>query len=137
MRRVRRRGRSFVPISPEKERRTRGGEAIPGRRREKKHTHFSKCRRTARCIGHRGKFAHTQTLPLLAVRVRDLISEDHSGRYDRSSAAAVSRPEPRASTGVGRDRSGGISGSKSPAHKTGSRDHLRPVRIAQRLLVLE
>ena len=37
MRRVRRRGRSFVPISPEKERRTRGGEAIPGRRREKKH----------------------------------------------------------------------------------------------------
>lgn len=28
MRRVRRRGRSFVPISPEKERRTRGGEAI-------------------------------------------------------------------------------------------------------------
>ena len=94
-------------------------------------------RRTARCIGHRGKFAHTQTLPLLAVRVRDLISEDHSGRYDRSSAAAVSRPEPRASTGVGRDRSGGISGSKSPAHKTGSRDHLRPVRIAQRLLVLE
>ena len=137
MRRVRRRGRSFVPISPEKERRTRGGEAIPGRRREKKHTHFSMLRRTARCIGHRGKFAHTQTLPLLADRVRDLISEDHSGRYDRSSAAAVSRPEPRASTGVGRDRSGGISGSKSPAHKTGSRDHLRPVRIAQRLLVLE
>lgn len=137
MRRVRRRGRSFVPISPDKERRTRGGEAIPGRRREKKHTHFSKLRRTARCIGHRGKFAHTQTLPLLADRVRDLISEDHSGRYDRSSAAAVSRPEPRASTGVGRERSGGISGSKSPAHKTGSRDHLRPVRIAQRLLVLE
>ena len=53
MRRVRRRGRSFVPISPDKERRTRGGEAIAV-----EHGTFLKM---ARCIGHRGS-SHTHRL---------------------------------------------------------------------------